>query len=143
LNERDEPYWKAARHEAKKSDTLASNLELWKYSLPSPLDSRQRAVFGHWSILCVLMGKNFYRNSTLAGEETVTREVWNGYCRQVENVRRQLMPKLADHHNLIKWMNQQAVAGTSAVAKGAEERIVGDGTLLISPELVMAPTPGF
>jgi hypothetical protein len=61
LNERDEPYWKAAR-EAKKSDSLTSHLELWNYSLPSPLDSRQRAVFDHWSIVCILMGKNFYRD---------------------------------------------------------------------------------
>jgi hypothetical protein len=142
LNERDEPYWKAARHEAKKSESLVSQLELWKYSLPSPLDARQKAVFGHWSILCVLMGKNFYRNHTLAGEETVTRELWNRYCAQVDNGRRQLLPKLADHHQLVRWMIQQSVAGASAGAKGSEERIVGDGTLLVAPELVMAPTPG-
>jgi hypothetical protein len=140
LNERDEPYWKAARHDAKKSDSLATHLDLWKYSLPSPLDSRQKAVFGHWSIMCILMGKNFYRDNRLAGEEVVTRELWDRYCGQMENVRRRIIPRLADHHQLITWMNQQAVMGASAVKKpAADERVIGDGTLLVSPELVMTP----
>jgi hypothetical protein len=141
LNERPELYWKAARHDAKQSDSLVSHLKLWKHSLPSPLDSRNRTVFSHWSIMCILMGKNFYRDCKLAGEETVTREIWHRYYGEIENARRQLLTRLADHHQLINLMNRQAVMGASATGKGlAKEKLVGDGTLLVSPELVMAPT---
>ena len=143
LNERDEPYWKAARHDAKKSDTLAANLDLWKYLLPSPLDARPKAVFGHWSIMCILMGKNFYRDCKLAGEGTVTRKIWNGYCGEIQRARHRLLPRLADHQQLINLINQHAEMGASAAGKvKTEEKLVGDGRLLVSPELVMAPTRG-
>ncbi|MEE9589309.1 MAG: hypothetical protein V3V97_14945 [Hyphomicrobiaceae bacterium] len=47
---------------------------------------------------------------------------------------------MADHRYLIQWMNRQAVAGTSATGKGvAAEKLIGDGQLLVSPELVMTP----
>ncbi len=141
LNERDEPYWKAAR-DAKKSDSLASHLEAWRYSLPSPLDSRQRTVWGHWSITCLLMGKNYYRDPKFVGKDIVTGELWEGYCRQLDAGRQRIVAGLADHHDLIQCMNRQAVAGASATGKGvAEEKLVGSGQLLVAPDLVMTPQP--
>ena len=39
-----------------------------------------------------------------------------------------------------QWMNRQVVAGASATGKSAtDEKLIGDGQLLVSPELVMTP----
>lgn len=138
LSERDEPYWKAARFEAKKSDSLTAHLDLWKYALPSPLDSRMRTIFSHWSIVCILMGKNFYRNSQLLGEETVSRPLWERYWRELINGKRQLMGRLADHHQLISLMVRQAVPGASVADRAPDqEAIISDGGLLVGPQPVM------
>jgi tryptophan 6-halogenase len=139
LNERDEPYWKAARNEAKKSDSLAHHLELWKYSLPSPLDPRPRAIFGHWSVICILMGKNFYRDSRLAGEEIVSRQLWERYWRELSMGKQRTLGRLAGHRELIDLMVKQSVAGTSASRAGVneDEGLIGDGRLLVTPEPVM------
>ena len=140
LNERDEPYWKAARHEAKKSDSLTHHLELWKYSLPSPLDPRERTVFNHWSILCILMGKNFYRDSRLVGEGIVPRQLWDRYWRELSMGKQRTLAKLADHRELVDLMVKQSVAGASANRSAAndDDMLIGDGKLLVTPEPVMS-----
>jgi tryptophan halogenase len=138
LNERDEPYWKAARHEAKKSDSLKHHLELWKYTLPSPLDPRNRAVFSHWSIMCILMGKNFYRECKLLDTEAVSETLWQNYWNQLTSAKQRVLGRLAGHRQLVDQMVKVSVPGASVTKQEDDGRLIGDGQLLVNPQPIMA-----
>jgi tryptophan halogenase len=109
----DTPYWKAVRHEAKRSDILNYQLEVWKKTLPGPMDQRTNLIFSHWSVSCLLMGKDFYKGIELNDSELVSREAWISYCRKLWTRKSQLMNRLANHRNLIEHMRSQAVHGES------------------------------
>ncbi|MEY4879894.1 MAG: hypothetical protein RJB62_1363 [Pseudomonadota bacterium] len=138
LNERKEPFWNAVRNEAKKSDTLKYSLELWKHALPTPADFRSKAVHNHWSVLCILMGKNFYRNSQLAGSEVVPRAMWNQYCKELTEWKRPILGRLANHNALIEHMRAQAVSGESVLHKPFKGPLLGQVQGLSSPAPIMA-----
>jgi tryptophan halogenase len=110
----DTPYWRAVQHEAKKSDLLNYHLKLWKTTLPGPMDPRKNTVFNHWSVSCLLMGKNFYRDATLNNSEMVTPEAWMRYCRDLRARKQEVLGRVANHRRLIDHMRNQAVAGESA-----------------------------
>ncbi len=114
-NRDDTPYWKAVRHDAKRSDSLNEHLALWKHSLPSPINQRPARVFNAWSIACILMGKNFYRDANLIGEEVVTPEIWQRYIQEIRATRQQVMERIANHRTLVDHMCAQAVPGGSAI----------------------------
>jgi hypothetical protein len=138
LSERKGPFWDAVRNDAKKSDNIKELLELWKYTLPTPLDSRQMSVFSSWSVACILMGKNFYRNCHLSSSEVVPLRLWEQYCRQNVALKQRVLPHLANHNALIEHMRKKAVAGESATHKLIDQKqLVGEGTFLVSPQPVL------
>jgi tryptophan 6-halogenase len=133
----DTPYWRAVRHEAKKSDLLKYQLELWRHALPGPMDPRKNTVFSHWSVSCLLMGKDFYRDSSLNESEMVTPQAWTRYCRDIWTRKRQMMARLANHRRLIDHVRSQAVKGESASA--ATRRLTAD--VAMGRELVASAHP--
>ena len=137
----DTPYWRAVRHEAKKSDLLKYHLKLWKTALPGPLDPRKNTVFSHWSVSCLLMGKEFYRDSALNDSEMVTHEAWLRYLREIWTRKREVMGRIANHRRLIDHMRSQAVRGESmsASAKRGAGKISIERNLSAAAEPVMAP----
>ncbi len=138
LSERKGPFWDAVRNDAKKSDTMLELLELWKYALPTPLDSRLMAVFSSWSVACILMGKNFYRKSHLTPTEVVSSQLWEKYCRENAALKQKALPQLADHNALVEHMRQQAVSGKSAQRTLINEMpLTGEGAFLVSPQPVL------
>ena len=140
LSDRDDtPYWKAVRREAKRSDSLNEHLALWKFSLPSPANQRPARVFSNWSVQCILIGKNFYRDSNLAGEEIVSPEVWQRYIREIRATREQVMSRIANHRDLVDHMCAQAVPGGSAInaLRPGQTVVGGAGTLTVAPQPVM------
>jgi len=120
----DTPYWRAVRHEAKRSDLLNYHLKLWKTTLPGPMDPRRNTVFSHWSVSCLLMGKDFYRDAALNDSEMVTDQAWLGYCRNLWTRKREVMGRIANHRRLVDHMRSQAVAGESAST--ATRRLAAD-----------------
>lgn len=138
LSERKGPFWDAVRNDTKKSDNLRELLELWKYALPTPLDSRQMAVFSSWSVACILMGKNFYRKNHLSASEIVSKRLWERYCRENTALKQRVLPQLANHNALVEHMRQQAVSGESVTHKLIDKKqLVGEGTFLVSPQPVL------
>lgn len=116
LSERKGPYWDAFRNEAKMSDTLKGNLELWKYSLPGPSDPGTRRVYNHWSQLSVLMGKNFYKDCRLVGgADQVPLPLWQQFCAQNSSQKQATLVRLASHNDLLDHMYAQALKGKSAI----------------------------
>lgn len=143
LNDRhDTPFWKATAFEAKRSDALKHHLDLWQYSLPSPLDPRNKTVFSHWSVLCIIMGKNFYKNSKLVGEEVVSRQLWQQYWRELSERKARILPKLGVHRELVESIVSRAVAGESMKRQEGEDvNLISDGNLLVTPQPIMAQRP--
>ena len=136
LSERKGPYWDAVRNETKKSDSLRAHLELWKYVLPSPVDPRTALYVDSWSILAILMGKNFYRQSHLtAGAYDVPLPVWQRYCDETQTWKRTVLKQLARHNQLIDQMHAK---GRIAVREEAEQVSFPDAPLLSQPQPVMS-----
>ena len=139
LSERPGPFWDAVRNEAKKSDNLLELLELWKYSVPTPLDSRTQRVYNPWSVICILMGKNFYRDCKLAGSEVVSLKLWQRYWRECCASKDRVLPRLANHKALVEHMRKQAVAGASVKQKPIEEKkVIEEGSFLVQPAPILA-----
>jgi hypothetical protein len=143
LNDRqDTKFWKATAHEAKRSDALKHHLELWQYNLPSPLDPRNKTVFSHWSVQCIIMGKNFYKNCKLVGEEVVSRQLWQQYWRELGERKQRILPRLGTHRELVETIVSRAVAGESMKREAVEdEKLISDGQLLVTPQPIMAQRP--
>jgi 2-polyprenyl-6-methoxyphenol hydroxylase-like FAD-dependent oxidoreductase len=112
----DTPYWRSVQHEAKRSDLLNYHLKLWQNTFPGPLDPRKNTVFSHWSVSCLLFGKDFYRNAPLNNSEMVSRQAWTRYCRDLWTRKQQVLSRIASHRRLIDHMRSQAVTGESASA---------------------------
>lgn len=135
----DTPYWRAVRHEAKKSDSFAEHLELWKTALPSPADPRRKQVFNNWSVLCILMGKNFYKDANLGVTEIVPSITWQKYCDEVWQRKRATLNRIANHKRLVDALVKSAVAGKSNMEPAVSlEPNVQVGGLTIEPQPVMA-----
>jgi len=135
LSERKGPFWDAVRN-----DALRYHLDVWKHALPAPSDSRNKTVYNHWSVLCILMGKNFYKNSQLADSELVPPNIWRRYGVENQAWKEPIMARLAQHNRLIDHMHGQAVAGESIRRQDlAEESIFSDTEMLSTPQPIMAP----
>lgn len=144
LTERKGPYWDTVRNEAKKSDSLKSHLELWKYALPSPADPRTSLYVDAWSIIAVLMGKNFYRDCKLsAGAYEVPLPLWQRYCAENEASKQSVLKRLASHNRLVEHMHAQGALALGVPRKQEpEEAPFSDRPLLSQPQPIMArPAP--
>lgn len=136
LSDRDDtPYWRAVRHEARRSDALAERLDLWRHRLPNREDVRANAVFGHIAIQGLLIGKGFYRTAPPAGLDAVSPDIWQRHRADLRAQRGVLAVALPDHHALIEAMRARAMPGHSAgVRPGAggidEEAILAQTQLL-------------
>ena len=143
LSERKGPYWDAVRNDAKKSDSLQSHLELWKYTLPGPADPGVRRIYNTWSLNSVLMGKNFYKNCQLAGGgDRVPIHVWQQYCDQYGASKEALLGRLADHNQLFEHMHALAIDGESAKRKEDAVQLVASGNVLSTAKPIMAAPRG-
>lgn len=138
-NRWDTPYWRAVRNDTKLSDGLVDDLELWRHSLPSPINARIARVFSSWSVQCVLMGKDFYRDRAdeIVGEELVPLHVWEQYMGEIRGARDQIMGRIAKNKRLVDYVVAQAVPGGSALYKPRPGRSVLDS----GDKLTVAPAP--
>ncbi len=140
-NREDTPYWRAMRHEAKKSDSFAEHLQLWKTALPSPADPRRKQVFNNWSVACILMGKDFYKDAQLGVTEVVPSLTWQKYCDEIWQRKRVTLGRIAIHKRLVDHMVKSAIAGKSNIEPAATiEPKVQMGGLTVEPQPVMAQT---
>ena len=141
LSERPGPFWDAVRNDAKKSHNLLELLELWKYSVPTPLDPRTQRVYNPWSVVCILMGKNFYRDCKLSESEVVSLKLWQRYWRECSATKERVLPHLAKHRTLVEHMRKQAVKGTSVKQKPENKTVVEEGSFLVQAAPILAQSP--
>jgi hypothetical protein len=77
----------------------------------------------------------------LSGAETVSLRLWQQFLQQFVGVKKRVLPRLANHNALVEHMRQRAVAGESVRRRPDDGNVIGDGTLLVTPEPVLAQRP--
>lgn len=112
-NRTDDPYWQDARA-LEKPDSLAANLELWKYALPGPYDLDFASFFTHGVYQTVLLGKQVYETGyghpSLTDTLPLKTERWQAYLGQVRTRADEMMGRMADHKALLTEMRGEASA---------------------------------
>jgi tryptophan halogenase len=115
----DTPYWRALRHEVKRSDRLEECLAIWRHALPDVYDPRHHEIFNFWSVTDLLFGKGFYNKEAPlpSAAEVMPEPVWRAYLQEVKRVRASLFGVLPDVETMLRLMAQSTVAGESAARK--------------------------
>lgn len=141
-NRDDTPYWKAVRHDAKHSDQLRENLELWRHVMPSFSDPRSDMIFSNWSVQSVLFGKGFYDGADLRGSELVPEEAWRWFWADRRAATRDAMARLPFHADLLDAIRSTAVAGeSSARTPKGRDFSVGEDVLLAATRIMSPSMP--
>ena len=103
-NRTDDQYWADARN-LEMPDSLAQNLELWKYALPGPYDLDFASFFSHGVYQTVLLGKRVYETGygspTVANSFPLRRDVWGRYLSKIRSNFQKLVTEMADHRTLL------------------------------------------
>ena len=98
---RPEPYWMAARREVKTSESLASNLELWKHRMPEAVDTRTNVLFTYWNFIYVLAQKDYFKDRKFPLEGSISRDHWRQYRQSVNKEIDTLTHALPAHYDLV------------------------------------------
>jgi tryptophan 6-halogenase len=119
LNNRQEPFWQAARNDIVVPDSVKERLELWRHTLPGPNDLGQAHLFNYWNYQFVLFGKGFYDNDPLPLTMTANQEDWETYQAQLLAQKKDLVGHLPDHYELVSSIrgtsDQTAVSSENAI----------------------------
>lgn len=110
----DTPYWRAVRHEAKRSDALNEDMAAWRHVLPSSEDGRAYEVFSPLSVALVLIGKGFYEGVALPQADIVPADLWNFFRAERAARLNRTVADLPSHLELIETIRARAVIGASA-----------------------------
>jgi tryptophan 6-halogenase len=138
-NREDTPYWRAARHETKRSENLRECLSLWERALPDAYDPRCSAVFSFWSVSCVLFGKGFYAAPVETGTDLLPAAVWDRYIRETAALQQGFLQSLPDHGEMLRQMVETAVDGATVARRPLPRPIPAYGNVLGPGSPVMSP----
>lgn len=104
-NRSDSPYWIDARESLQTPDSLATNLELWKYALPTRHDLETTRLFSHRTYHAVLLGKQVYETGYGGGPPpsaaNLRRDLWRDYVKKFRGTIDQAVRMLPDHKTLL------------------------------------------
>lgn len=126
----DTEYWRAVRHESKRSDQLEECLRLWQHALPDVYDPRSSEIFTFWSVACVLAGKGHYSQPIQSGTDLLPRPVWDRYVHDFLNLRTGVLAALPDHEEVLEALGKAAVHGESAARQSAQRGVPTYGVAL-------------
>lgn len=138
-NREDTPYWRAMRHEAKRSDQLDHCLALWARALPDAYDPRTAAAFTFWSVSCVLFGKQFYKEPVATGTDLLPRPIWDRYIRETAALQQGLLATLPSHADALAAMVGAATAGATVARQPPQRAVPAFGNALGPGIPVMTP----
>lgn len=119
LNNRQEPFWQAARNEIDVPDTVRERLELWQHCLPGPHDLGHIQLFNYWNYQFVLFGKGFYDSKQLPMAMGARRDQWALYQAQLLQQKKDLVAHLPDHYELVS-----SIRGTNEFAAASSENSI-------------------
>lgn len=123
LNNRQDPYWVAARRDLPIPDSLAADFERWRHTLPNEGDHPEAQLFPATSNLMCLFGKGFYDVDSppeARPETTSVRELnlegfaspldWSRFSEFVLAQKKKLVADLPDHRALVASIRGDAGA---------------------------------
>jgi hypothetical protein len=98
---RPEPYWRAAREETRLSDWLQEKMQLWRIRFPDFDDTYKNVLFSFQSFIYTLLPKNYFANVKAPLNDTIRREDWQAYGRNLHTNVNSMMGSLPSHHQLL------------------------------------------
>jgi tryptophan halogenase len=111
---RDDPYWRAARHEVEIPDTLQHKLELWRHALPSEDTTIGAQMFSFDSYLFVLHGKGLLQELMPPIGNALQRQDWLEYSQALGRFKQDLVQHLPGHHELLTHIRNKASGAAPA-----------------------------
>jgi len=127
LNNRSEPFWKAARHDLPTPDSLAADFERWRHTLPNERDHPEAQLFPAVSNQMCLFGKGFYdvdappgavpeilAERSLSMQAFTSAEDWAKFSEFLLAQKKMLVGALPDHRELVTSIRGNADASMSA-----------------------------
>ncbi|WP_071672782.1 tryptophan halogenase family protein [Nioella nitratireducens] len=104
-NRTDSQYWIDAREELEVPDSLAANLDLWRYTLPQPYDLAFDSLFDYGVYQAVMLGKRVYdtdyASPHLLRNMTLPSDIWGQYLTKMRGGVANAMNHVADHRTLL------------------------------------------
>lgn len=104
-NRTDSQYWIDAREGLEVPDSLAENLEVWRYALPGPYDLKFDSLFSAGTYQAVLLGKKVYETGfaapSFAKNLSLSTELWQRHLAKARETSKILVQRMADHHTLL------------------------------------------
>jgi tryptophan halogenase len=111
-NRTDSQYWIDAREELELPDSLAENLELWRYNLPSHHDLPFASLFDVGTYHAVLMGKQVYKMGYAKGKVSsglmLDPELWKEAHAHLRSSSLQRVGSATDHRSLLTQLRGEA-----------------------------------
>jgi len=111
-NRTDSQYWIDARTELDVPDSLAENLELWRYNLPSHYDLPFAALFDAGTYNAVLLGKQVYKTGYGKGEIgsglSLDKTAWLEAQAHLRRSSLEQVNRAADHKTLLTQLRGEA-----------------------------------
>ncbi len=123
LNNRNDPYWRAAREDLPTPDSLKADFERWRRTLPNERDHPEYQLFPAGSFLTCLFGKGFYdvesapearpkmtSAAKLSMDVVADAEDWAKFSALVLARKKRLVAELPDHRALVTHIRGTAEA---------------------------------
>ncbi|MFV2052973.1 tryptophan halogenase family protein [Aliiroseovarius sp. YM-037] len=112
-NRTDDEYWIDARSQLEVPDSLAENLELWKYKLPATFDLGFASLFSSATYTTVLLGKRVYETGygegTFDSGGALDAARWKTYLARSRKRTEGIVKATADHRTLLTELRGELV----------------------------------
>ena len=125
-NRQDSEYWKAARADARVSDRLRANLEIWRSTTPEPLELDTSFLFSADVYTLLLIAKGFYKDAKLTKSAFLDQGAYQRYRAGVRQTRPAQLAGLVSHAAFLKTIGQDIPApqrGAAAFAGGPNTQV--------------------
>ncbi len=148
-NRTDSQYWIDAREELDVPDSLAENLELWRYAVPGPYDLRFDSLFSFGTYQAVILGKRVYETgyaapSLLRGIK-LKSEKWDTYLNKVRANSDATVRHMADHKTLLRELRGELPKPKPALGMGmgalAQPTVSMPGMTMPNASINPSPAP--
>ena len=132
-NRTDHQYWIDAREELEIPDSLAENLELWRYNLPSHYDIPFSTLFETSTYNTVLLGKQVYKTDYAKGNIgaglKLNQKLWKDVHTHLRNESIKFTKKAADHRTLLTELRDEKPVQTPFQAGAMPKFQTGQATV--------------
>ena len=116
---REEPYWKAVRRDTKLSDWLRERMELWQCRFPDMDDTGSHTLFDFSNFIYALLPKGYFAKIHPPLENSIRREDWQAYGRELNDRVTKMLNSLPSHYELLTAIR----AGVSSPKKESRTSI--------------------